>query len=112
MRKSIKIIAKNIPDDIVTYMEYTGKPYYEINEENGEVIVGCGTCKIILSEWLNKYFLDNKIDKVLEIMDSSIRDIDALKVGRGGVVSAERKEAMMLEATAIRTIVAALKDGE
>ncbi|MBR0090592.1 MAG: hypothetical protein IJP92_02720 [Lachnospiraceae bacterium] len=78
MRKFTKIIARNIPDDIVTYKEYAGKPYYEIMyEENGEVIVGFGTYNIdILSEWINEYFIDNKIDKVLEIIEAAHFDLD------------------------------------
>ncbi|MBR0090597.1 MAG: hypothetical protein IJP92_02745 [Lachnospiraceae bacterium] len=51
------------------------------------------------------------IDRVLEIIDSSIEDVEALEVGRDGAISAERKEAMLLEATAIRTYVVALKGG-
>lgn len=72
MKKFIKIIARYIPDDLVTYKEYVGKPYYEIMyEENGEVIVGFGSFKIdCISEWINEYFINNKIDEVLEIIEN------------------------------------------
>ena len=74
MKKFIKITARYIPDNLVTYKEYVGKPYYEIMyEENGEVFVGFGSFNMdYISEWIHKYFIDNKIDESLEIIDKVI----------------------------------------
>lgn len=52
------------------------------------------------------------IAEVLEIIDSSIEDVEALTTGREGAVSEERKEGMLLEARVIRVCVENLKGGE
>lgn len=61
-RKFIKINADYVPDELVTYPEYRGKPYYSIlYEENGEQFVGFGTYKIeVLSRYLREYFFEQK----------------------------------------------------
>ena len=58
-REFIEIIAHYVPDDICTYPEYRGKPYYEIRyKENGEEHIGYGTYNLkVLSEFLRDYFL-------------------------------------------------------
>lgn len=58
MKNFRKIIARYMPDEIVTYKEYRGKPYYSIQYvENGEEYVGFGTYNIdVLSEYLRKHF--------------------------------------------------------
>lgn len=62
MKKFIKLIARYEPDEIVTYKEYIGKPYYAIlYEENGEEYIGFGTYKIdVLSEYLKEYFINEE----------------------------------------------------
>ena len=59
-REFIEILAQYTPDDLVTYPEYKGKPYYSIVfNENGELINGFGTYKIeVLSRYLREYFND------------------------------------------------------
>lgn len=58
--KFIKIITEYPPDELVTYKEYRGKPYFSIMyEENGETFVGFGTYKIeVLSSYLRDYFIE------------------------------------------------------
>lgn len=103
MKKFIKIIARYISDDLVTYKEYVGKPYYEIMyEENGEVIVGFGSFKIdFISKWINEYFIDNKIDKVLEIIDTA----QTYKMFEG-------QEDTYIDKRVMREAVEAMKGGE
>lgn len=62
MKKFIKIIARYMPDEIVTYKKHRGKPYYSIQyEENGEEYIGFGTYNIdVLSEYLKKYFISEE----------------------------------------------------
>lgn len=57
-REFIEILTNYPPDDLCTYPEYRGKPYYSIHyRENGEEFVGYGTYKIeVLSEYLREYF--------------------------------------------------------
>ena len=57
-REFIEIITNYPPDDLCTYPEYRGKPYYSIHyRENGEEFVGFGTYKIeVLSRYLQDYF--------------------------------------------------------
>ena len=59
-REFIKIIARYEPDDLCTYPEYRGKPYYSIlYRENGEKFIGYGTYKIeVLSMYLRTYFFN------------------------------------------------------
>lgn len=47
------------PDDVCTYPEYRGKPYFAIKyKENGEHFVGYGTYKPeVLSQYLRDYFM-------------------------------------------------------
>lgn len=61
-REFIEILAEYTPDDLVTYPEYKGKPYYSIVfKENGEIINGFGTYKIeVLSRYLREYFINQK----------------------------------------------------
>ena len=55
----IEILAQYVPDDICTYPEYKGKPYYSIHyKQNGEEFVGFGTYKPeVLSRYLKEYFM-------------------------------------------------------
>lgn len=55
----IEILARYVPDDICTYPEYKGKPYYSIHyKQNGEDFVGFGTYKLeVLSRYLKGYFM-------------------------------------------------------
>lgn len=57
-RKFIRIITEYHSDELVTYKEFRGKPYFSIMfEENGETFVGFGTYKIdVLSRYLRDYF--------------------------------------------------------
>ena len=57
-REFIEILTNYPPDDLCTYPEYRGKPYYSIHyRENGEEFVGYGTYKIeVLSDYLRVYF--------------------------------------------------------
>lgn len=59
-REFIEILTQYVPDDICTYPEYRGKPYYSIHyRENGENFVGYGTYKIeVLSRWLKEDFFN------------------------------------------------------
>ena len=58
-REFIEILTNYTPDDLCTYPEYRGKPYYSIHyRENGEEFVGYGTYKIeVLSRYLQDYFI-------------------------------------------------------
>ena len=58
-REFIEILAQDVPDDLCTYPEYRGKPYYSIHyKENGEEFVGFGTYKPeVLSRYLRDYFI-------------------------------------------------------
>lgn len=60
----IEILAQNVPDDICTYPEYKGKPYYSIHfKQNGEEFVGFGTYKPeVLSRYLKEYFMKGGTD--------------------------------------------------
>lgn len=55
----IEILARYVPDDICTYPEYKGKPYYSIHyKQNGEEFVGFGTYKLeVLSRYLKGHFM-------------------------------------------------------
>ena len=55
----IEILAQDMPDDLCTYPEYKGKPYYSIHyKENGEEFVGFGTYNLeVLSRYLRDYFI-------------------------------------------------------
>ena len=58
-RKFEKIVVEHPSEDLCTYPEYKGKPYYSIQyEENGESIIGYGTYKPeVLSQYLRDYFI-------------------------------------------------------
>ena len=58
-REFIEILAQNVPEDLCTYPEYKGKPYYSIHyKENGEEFVGFGTYNPeVLSRYLRDYFI-------------------------------------------------------
>ena len=58
-REFIEILAQYVPDDLCTYPEYRGKPYYSIHyKENGEEFVGFGTYNPeVLSRYLKEYFM-------------------------------------------------------
>lgn len=60
--KFIRIITEYHSDELVTYKEFRGKPYFSIMfEENGETVVGFGTYKIdVLSRYLRDYFFDER----------------------------------------------------
>ena len=55
----IEILAQYVPDDICTYPEYKGKPYYSIHyKQNEEEFVGFGTyIPEVLSRYLKEYFM-------------------------------------------------------
>lgn len=61
-RRFEEIVVEYPPDDLCTYPEYAGKPYFSIKyEENGEHIVGFGTYKPdVLTRYLKEYFLPRK----------------------------------------------------
>lgn len=67
-REFIEILAQNVPEDLCTYPEYKGKPYYSIHyKENGEDFAGFGTYNPeVLSRYLRDYFMkggaDNETD--------------------------------------------------
>ena len=54
----LEILAHYVPDEICTYPEYRGKPYYSIHfRENGEDYAGFGTYNPeVLSRYLREYF--------------------------------------------------------
>lgn len=56
----IEILAQYVPEEICTYTEYRGKPYYSIHfRENGADFVGFGTYKPeVLSRYLRDYFFE------------------------------------------------------
>ena len=58
-REFIEILAQTVPEDLCTYPEYKGKPYYSIHyKENGEEFVGFGTYNPeVLSRYLRDYFM-------------------------------------------------------
>lgn len=64
-RKFIKINANYVPDDICTYPEYKGKPYYSIlYEENGQRFEGFSSYSLeVLSSYLREYFFEDKENK-------------------------------------------------
>lgn len=55
----IEILAQYVPNDICTYPEYKGKPYYSIHyKQSGEEFVGFGTYNPeVLSRYLKEYFM-------------------------------------------------------
>lgn len=57
-REFIEILTNYQSDDLCSYPEYRGKPYFSIHyRENGEEFVGYGTYKIeVLSRYLRDYF--------------------------------------------------------
>jgi hypothetical protein len=63
-REFIEILAQNVPEDLCTYPEYKGKPYYSIHyRENGEDFVGFGTYNPeVLSRFLRDYFMKGGAD--------------------------------------------------
>ena len=84
MKNFEEIIVTYHSDDIITYPEYKGKPYFSIQyEENGEHHVGYGTYNPqVLSNYIKDYFINVKeelenmkteidgkglVDKLLEI---------------------------------------------
>lgn len=58
-REFIEILAQNVPEDLCTYPEYKGKPYYSIHYKvNGEDFAGFGTYNPeVLSRYLRDYFM-------------------------------------------------------
>lgn len=62
MRKFIKLLARYIPDEIVTYPEYRGEPYYSIlYEEDGQQIVGYSSYKLdVISAYLIEFFFNQE----------------------------------------------------
>jgi hypothetical protein len=62
VREFEEIIVEYPPEDLCTYFEYKGKPYFGIKyKENGEEIVGYGTYKPeVLSRYLKDYFMSTK----------------------------------------------------
>jgi hypothetical protein len=59
VREFEEIVVNYPPEDLCTYPEYKGKPYFGIKyKENGEEIVGYGTYKPeVLSRYLKDYFM-------------------------------------------------------
>ena len=59
VREFIKIIVEYPPENLCTYPEYKGKPYFSIEyKENNEDIIGYGTYNSdVLSAWLKEYFI-------------------------------------------------------
>lgn len=53
------VVEYPMAEDLCTYLEYKGKPYFSIKyEENGEHFVGFGTYKPeVLSRYLREYFI-------------------------------------------------------
>lgn len=64
-RKFIQINANCVPDDIIPYPEYKGKPYYSIlYEENGQRFEGFSSYSLeVLSSYLREYFFEDKENK-------------------------------------------------
>ena len=58
-REFIELIVEYPPEDICTYPEYKGKPYYSIKyREDGEGFIGYGTYSPkVLSRYLHDYFI-------------------------------------------------------
>ena len=58
-REFIGLVVQYPPEDLCTYPEYKGKPYFSIMyRENGENIVGFGTYKPeVISRYLKEYFV-------------------------------------------------------
>lgn len=58
-----EIVVNYPPEDLCTYPEYKGKPYFSIKyEENGKHYVGFGTYKPeVLSRYLREYFIMSAI---------------------------------------------------
>ncbi len=58
-RKFEEIVVEYPPDELCTYPEYRGKPYFSIMyEENGEHFIGFGTYKPdVLSSYIREYFI-------------------------------------------------------
>lgn len=58
VREFEKIVVEYPPEELCTYPEYKGKPYFGIKyKENGEEIVGYGTYNPeVLSRFLKDYF--------------------------------------------------------
>ena len=61
-RKFIEIMVSYPPEDLCTYPEYKGKPYFSIHyEEDGQAFVGYGTYKPdVLSRYLRDYFFNKE----------------------------------------------------
>ena len=59
VREFEEIVVEYPPEDLCTYPEYKGKPYFGIQyRENGENIVGYGTYNPqVLSQYLKDYFI-------------------------------------------------------
>lgn len=73
MRNFEEIIVTYLSDDIITYPEYKGKPYFAIQyEENGEHHIGYGTYNPqVLSNYIRDYFNDRA---------SMVEELESLKV--------------------------------
>ena len=58
-REFVGLVVQYLPEDLCTYPEYKGKPYFSIiYRENGENIVGFGTYKPeVISRYLKEYFV-------------------------------------------------------
>lgn len=61
-RKFIEIMVSYPPEELCTYPEYKGKPYFSIHyEEDGQNFVGYGTYKPdVLSRYLRDYFFNKE----------------------------------------------------
>lgn len=73
-REFIKIVVDYPPEELCTYPEYRGKPYFSIEyKENNEDIIGYGTYNSdILSAWLKEYFIQKPKIDVLEQIRAEI----------------------------------------
>lgn len=58
------VVQYDIPEDLCTYLEYKGKPYFSIKyEQNGKHHVGFGTYKPeVLSRYLKEYFIHGGVE--------------------------------------------------
>ena len=77
MRNFIEIVAEYPPENLCTYPEYKGKPYYSIHyQENGEDFMGYGTYNPeVLSRYIKEYFLPAPKIEVLQEIRQEIENI-------------------------------------
>lgn len=62
-REFVGLVVEYPPEDLCTYPEYKGKPYYSIKYvEDGDTFVGYGTYKPeVLSRYIKEYFIEGGI---------------------------------------------------